>query len=47
MITAVVTDVADNVVYNISFQGCELFLGAILGGIAAVVVWLTLKNFAK
>lgn len=48
MITAVVTDhLTGNVVYDISFQGFEFFLGAILGGIAAVVVWSTLKNFAR
>ena len=47
MITAIVTDPAGNVVYNISYQGLELFLGTILGAIAAVIVWLTLKNFAR
>ena len=47
MISAVVKDAAGSVVYTISFQGFELFLGSVLGGIAAVVIWITLKNFAK
>ncbi|ODA38727.1 hypothetical protein [Desulfosporosinus sp. BG] len=51
MITADITGTIDpitgNAILSISFQGFELFLGAILGGIAAVVIWITLKNFAK
>jgi len=51
MITAHLTGVVDPItgdaILDISFQGFELLLGAILGGLAAVVVWITLKNFAK
>lgn len=47
MITAVVKNAANEVVYNVTFLGFELALGLILGAIAAVVIWSTLKNFGK
>lgn len=48
MITAVISDPNTGAaLYNVSFQGFELFLGSILGGLTAVVVWITLKNFAN
>lgn len=51
MITAVVTGLVDpvtgDVTLNISFTGFEFLLGSVLGALAAVVVWSTLKSFAK
>lgn len=51
MITAEVDGVIDQVTgqvsLQISFNGFELFLGCILGAIAAVVVWSTMKNFVR
>lgn len=47
MITGVVTDPLGNVVYNLTFSGFEFFLGAVLGGITALVVWTTLKSMGR
>lgn len=47
MITAVVTNPAGELVYNVSFGGTEFALGMILGALAAVVVWSTLKSFGR
>lgn len=50
MIQAVASGVIDPVTgaanLTISFTGFELFLGSILGALTAVVVWITMKNFA-
>ncbi len=48
MITGTISDPGTGaVIYNMTFSGFEFFLGSILGALAAVVVWSTLKSFGK